>query len=214
VAEAVLEPDDKGKRAGRPRGFDREAALDAALILFWERGYEGVELRDLTGAMGIHAPSFYAAFGDKRRLFHEAADRYETLYMAQVAAALDAAPTARAAAHALFRLSAELFTRPGAPRGCFLTVSAVNCGLANQVIADDLARRRAEGVLAIRKRLERALRDRDLPASTDLDELAIYVATVASGLSMQARDGAGCSALLATAERAASAIPTVPPRSR
>ena len=125
-------------RLGRPRGFDRDAALDIALELFWERGFEGVELRDLTQAMGIHAPSFYAAFGDKERLFREAIDRYATVYLSQVGRALASAPTAREAARALFRLSVETFARPGRPRGCLLTIGAVNYSAANRGVADDL----------------------------------------------------------------------------
>lgn len=194
-------------RIGRPRAFDRANAVDVALKLFWERGFEGVEVRELTRAMGIHAPSFYSAFGDKSSLFLEVADRYEALYMTRVATALARARTARGAANALFDLSVEIFTREVGPRGCFLTVSAVNCSAANEEIAMELAKRRAAGLALIRSRMAQGVKDGDLPSETDLDGLAAYVAIVASGLSMQARDGLSAARLRQASQRAALAIP-------
>jgi len=65
------------KQRGRPRGFDRDEALESAIRLFWTRGYEATSISDLTQAMDITPPSLYAAFGDKKRLFLEAVERYE-----------------------------------------------------------------------------------------------------------------------------------------
>ncbi|MEJ7742905.1 MAG: TetR/AcrR family transcriptional regulator [Nocardioidaceae bacterium] len=56
-------------KKGRPRSFDRDVALEKAMLLFWERGYEAAPIRDLTHAMGITTPSLYAAFTDKQTLF-------------------------------------------------------------------------------------------------------------------------------------------------
>src|SRR6202041_2250631 len=61
---------------GRPRGFDCEVALDAAMRVFWEKGYEGASLSDLTAAMKIERPSLYATFGNKETLFRKVLDRY------------------------------------------------------------------------------------------------------------------------------------------
>ena len=61
---------------GRPRGFDEDAALDAAMRLFWQQGYEATGVADLTKAMGITTPSLYTAFGNKDELFRRAVDRY------------------------------------------------------------------------------------------------------------------------------------------
>lgn len=56
-------------KIGRPISFDRESALTAAMHIFWQKGYEGASMKDLTGAMGINSPSLYSAFGDKRNLY-------------------------------------------------------------------------------------------------------------------------------------------------
>src|SRR6201993_1467564 len=64
-------------RMGRPRGFDENAALEAAMRVFWAKSYEGATLSDLTSAMGINKSSMYAAFGDKAALFRRAMERYQ-----------------------------------------------------------------------------------------------------------------------------------------
>ena len=84
------------KPRGRPRSFDREAALEQALRTFWEHGYDGTSVADLTRAMGIGPPSLYAAFGDKRTLFEEVVESYVTRYGVFLRRALDEEPTARA----------------------------------------------------------------------------------------------------------------------
>ena len=65
---------------GRPRSFDQTEALDAAVLVFWEKGFDGASIEDLTTAMGISRPSLYATFGNKRSLFIEAIDRYAATY--------------------------------------------------------------------------------------------------------------------------------------
>src|SRR2546422_11461457 len=91
---------------GRPRAFDVEKALDLALRVFWEKGYEGTALSDLTEAMGINRPSLYAAFGNKEALFRKALDRYADGPASYVREALNE-PTARAVVERLLRATAD-----------------------------------------------------------------------------------------------------------
>src|SRR5437763_8937221 len=114
---------------GRPREFDIDEALAAALRVFWSKGYEGASLTDLTEAMGITRPSLYAAFGNKESLFRKALDLYEREKLAYVGEALKA-PTSRGVAERLLRGALELQTSDGEPRGRARAIRAVRGGAA------------------------------------------------------------------------------------
>ena len=126
---------------GRPREFDVDEALAAALRVFWSKGYEGASLTDLTEAMGITRPSLYAAFGNKEALFRKALDLYEREKLAYVGEAL-AAPTSREVAERLLTGALEMQTSECEPRGCMRVISTISCGQeAESVRADLMARR-------------------------------------------------------------------------
>src|SRR3989441_13007661 len=135
-----------GKRVkprGRPREFDREAALEQAIDVFWRHGYEATSVSDLTAAMNINPPSLYAAFGDKEKLFLEAVERYQEQRRQSVTKVFDEAPTAREAVHRLLREAASRLACSGHPRGCMLVMSDANCSDASAHVQSDLAHRRA-----------------------------------------------------------------------
>ncbi len=176
-------------RRGRPRAFNVEWALDAALKVFWAKGYEGASLDDLTEAMGINRPSLYAAFGNKQELFRRAVERYGQGPAAHTCAAL-AAATARGVAERMLTGTVALLTDPRHPHGCLIVQGALACGDDSACVQRELAAHREAGVAALRKRFERARREGDLPRTENPADLARYVATVAHGLSVQAASGA------------------------
>src|SRR6187399_1247477 len=92
---------------GRPRAFDIDAALEKAMQVFWQKGYEGTSLSDLTEAMGINRPSLYAAYGNKEELFRKALDRYGAGPASYFGAALEE-PTARKVIEKLLQASVDL----------------------------------------------------------------------------------------------------------
>src|SRR5437667_3316473 len=110
------------KPRGRPREFDREAALEQAIDVFWRHGYEATSMSDLTKAMGINPPSLYATFGDKEKLFLEAIERYRGNQ--GEACPYAAEPTARSAIEKLLTDLAIEFTDTGHPRGCMMVMAA------------------------------------------------------------------------------------------
>jgi len=192
---------------GRPRAFDIEDALDRALRVFWEKGYEGTSLSDLTQAMGINRPSLYAAFGNKEALFRRVLARYADGPAAYTHEALDE-PTARAVVERLLRGAIEVTTDPLTPRGCLMVQGALACGETATSIQRELVARRAAGEAALRQRLERARAAGDLPADADPADLARYVTVVVYGIAVQAAGGASREELQGVAETALRAWPT------
>ena len=191
---------------GRPRAFDMDQALDQALHLFWEKGYAGTSITDLTEAMGINPPSLYAAFGNKEKLFKKALDRYEDL-RDQILEEAFAAPTAREAVTRLLEGTAERLSDKCNPRGCLMVQGALSGGEECEAVKRDLASRRARVEALIRKRLKRAKREGDLPSDADAAALARFVATVMHGMAVQAAGGVAPKELRAIVNTALRAWP-------
>lgn len=192
-------------RRGRPRIFDRDEALQSAMKLFWEQGYEGTTLEDLQAAMGgITPPSLYAAFGSKEKLFREAVELYNDTIGWRPMHALDEGATGRAAVEAMLSEAAEIFSGEETPTGCMVVLSAVNCAHSSQDVQEHMASFRRQAPQLIATRLERAVVEGDLSPSADITAMADFYATVLHGLAIRARDGASREALLSAARTAAA----------
>jgi AcrR family transcriptional regulator len=177
------------KATGRPREFDTGEALDRALDVFWRKGYEGASLSDLTKAMGINRPSLYAAFGDKEKLFRQALDRYDEGPASYSKAALQVG-TSRAVVERLLYGTADLLTSPGNPHGCLFVQGALACGDGADCVRKELISRRMAGEAALRRRLNRARLEGDLPPEANPANLSRYIVTIIQGMSVQAAGGA------------------------
>lgn len=174
---------------GRPRGFDKEAALDAAMRVFWGKSYEGATLTDLTDAMGINRSSMYAAFGDKEALFKLAIARYREGPMAYLREAL-AASTIPAVLEALLYGTVEFLGSPDHPRGCLSIQGAIACGADEEPVKAAMIEWRKEGETALKKRFVQARTGGDLPDDIDPADFARYISLLLSGLGVQAANGA------------------------
>lgn len=191
---------------GRPRSFDIDTALDAAVDVFWRHGYEGAGLTELTDAMGIGRPSLYTAFGDKAQLFQRALARYVDRNMAYVEDAL-AQPTAYDVAEAFLTGNARAVTSPGTPPGC-LSVQAM---VTDEGGAFELLRQNRTAIeQRLAERFRRAVTDGDLGAAEDPDELASYLITLTTGFAIRAADGIAQDTLLALVHRALGGFPRTP----
>lgn len=187
---------------GRPRSFDRAAALRRAMEVFWLHGYEGTSLSQLTEAMDINAPSLYAAFGSKEELFREAVELYAATEGALAQSMLTDARTARDAVAGMLRANVADYADPANPPGCMIVLAATTGTVGNAGVRDYLAGVRRDSEAAVRSRLERGVADGDLPAGIDVTALAAFVTTVQQGLSIQARDGATRATLDAVVDHA------------
>lgn len=174
---------------GRPRKFDLDEALDRAVLVFWQLGYERTTLTDLCEAMNINRPSLYAAFGTKEQLFHRALDRYANGPHAYEAEMLNL-PTAREVAEGLLRGAVERQTGVDTPHGCLAVLGATTHPDTESPVARALIDARAAGEDAVRERFTRAKQDGDLPTDVDPAELAAYIRTVIYGMTVKAAGGA------------------------
>ena len=174
---------------GRPREFCTEAALAAALGVFWTKGYEGASMAELTAAMGIAKPSLYAAFGNKEQLFHKALDLYEAEKLAYTREALRQ-PTARAVAEHFMRGAVAAQTSSCDPKGCLGVIGASACGAEAESIRAEVIKRRATSSAALIDRFRQAQIDGDLPADVEPDALAQLLYAIMQGMAVQAGAGA------------------------
>jgi AcrR family transcriptional regulator len=189
---------------GRPRAFDPEVALDRAMHVFWAKGYEGASLSNLTRAMRINRPSLYAAFGNKEQLFGKVLDRYVDGPVGFFGKAL-ALPKARNVVEQIFLGTARMGDDSRAPSGCLLVQGALACGTASA--RKEVAARRTAAEVALRRRLQRAKREGDLPKNADPAEFAHYVMTVVRGMAVQSAGGASRDQLRRVAQIALRAWP-------
>ena len=192
---------------GRPRAFYPDAALERAMHVFWAKGYEGAALSDLTRAMRVSRPSLYAAFGNKEQLFRKVLDRYASGPLAYFDKSLEA-PKARDVIEQILFGAARMASDPRLPAGCLMVQGALACGDAAGSVQKETAARRAASEIALRRRLQRAKREGDLPRNANPAELARYVMTVLQGMAVQGANGATRVQLRRVAQLALRALPT------
>jgi len=176
-------------KMGRPREFDTTAALDAAMRVFWEKGFEGATLKDLTDAMRINRSSMWAAFGNKEELFKKAFGRYIDTYQGYIREALGK-PTIREVIESSLRGTVDFLATPGNPKGCLSVHGALAVGDEADPIKQWLIQTRRDGLSLARKRFEEAKKSGDLGADVDPAALTRYVAALIQGLGVQHASGA------------------------
>ena len=199
--------------AGRKRAFDKEEALDKAMRVFWENGYAGTSLAQLTSALGINKPSLYAAFGNKEQLFATAMEHYMDQYSGPNFQWLTDSPDAPLTE----RLKAFLFgvintvSDSDSPKGCLFVRSSCESGGA-AIPSETTSSVQDMGLkseMALAKLLEaERLRGR-LPEDAQVKDIAGYVLSVMYGLAVLARRGKTKEELQIVANMAVKALPGI-----
>jgi AcrR family transcriptional regulator len=179
--------------AGRHRSFEKEKALEAAMLVFWRNGYSGTSLADLTEAMAINKPSLYATFGNKEELFMAALEQYmshQSLPMFEVLFAPNKSLEERLYAH--LKSIAQIYCDPNLPTGCMMVNST------SESAGDGLPQAAHKLILEINQRTKQRLIDfftqeqaaGTLKGHSSPHGLALYLMSIVSGMSVLSRNGA------------------------
>jgi AcrR family transcriptional regulator len=175
-------------KLGRPRKFDEETAVEAAMLVFWEKGYEGASLSDLTQAMGIDRKSMYLTFGDKEALFKRVLDRYNTTRLAFVPKAF-AKPTLREFVDDVLNAAIRFWVDKSHPGTC-MTIQNLAVSEEAEPIRRAMAAWRKWRLNTFRDRIERARKEGELPPGLKPEAFARYLSVILAGLAVQASSGA------------------------
>jgi AcrR family transcriptional regulator len=178
------------RKPGRPRAYDPDAALEAALDVFWRAGFSGTSLDDLSAATGMNRPSIYAAFGDKHALYLQAIEHYREKMRVQMRAAFAAEKPLRETLTDVYSRALDLyFANIKTPLGCFLL-----CAVVPDVTNDETIRAALTDGLRLldeawRRRIQKAQDDGEIGKSLSADNLAKVAAGTLYYLSIRARAG-------------------------
>ncbi|MCG8155415.1 TetR/AcrR family transcriptional regulator [Brenneria goodwinii] len=179
---------------GRPRTFDRDDAVEKAMMLFWDKGFINTSLSDLTTTLGINPPSFYAAFGSKEALYREVLNRYRTEIAEKIWGVLLRGKSAREAVEKMLSNTASYLTRKQFPRGCLLSMAGLDGGLS-EVLEAELRLRRNEMYMRLKNCLIIAQERGEIAAGVDCESVTQFYFTVQQGMAARSRDGETADAL-------------------
>ena len=163
--------------------FNQEQVLDKAMEVFWQKGYEGTSIQDLTTATGLGRGSLYGTFGDKEQLFIKVLDHYADRFQAAIIKQLDN-PDPDEAIKGMFEVMIERMSNPQYPRGCLNTNTCVNIFGKSEIIERKIAERLGDLESAIYLVLRKAQAENQLPPERDIRALARFLVGVAQGMAV------------------------------
>lgn len=198
----------KPQARGRPRKFDLDKALEAAMEVFWKQGYMQSSLNDPCAAMGIKPPIFYCAFSTRERLFLETLQFYAEKYWRHTLQVFSEEPDVREALHRLFENAVKIYMRPGLPKGCFIDVSTVGLSPVEVRIEKRLASMDERSREIFRKRLMLAIEDGQIPPDSDVPAISGAILAFLKGIAAMARTDICQAELASIASRGAFLLPS------
>jgi AcrR family transcriptional regulator len=188
----------------RPRTFDEDRAIEAAMRAFWSTGFEATSTEDLCEATGLGRSSIYNTFKSKRNLFEKALRRYMESKTASAIELLESTLPAQEKVRTLLWQSID--TETGDPTGCLVVNSMVELAPHDPEIAKQLQRDHGRRLEALRTAIDVGRRDGEIDADKDPLVLAHFIVATISGMRVVARAGADRAALEAIATTALDAL--------
>lgn len=180
----------KSKGRGRPKCFNEQEALEKAMLLFWQYGYEATSISDLTQALGITAPSLYSTFGGKAALFEKCLDYYSEYEGCSIDDFFQHSEDIQTALELYLLENVKKLIQNHKPTGCMLVVATMNCSEQNVELQQQLMSRRHVTKRKLKDYFNQAQQGGQIPQGVDVQSLADFYSTLLQGMSMQARDGA------------------------
>lgn len=193
---------------GRPRKIDPSTALEAAMLMFWQKGFEGTSMADLCHATGMAKPGLYAVFGDKEALYKKALTHYfDELGAPLIDNLMSSKDSLKVTMHRFLSAIAGSVSGNGTPKGCFIVNSSGDCAAAGPELKQlskslNLARRDA-----LRARFDRAVVERELQEGADTAAFADFFAGQSAALAGMAQTGASPGELEAMVDVAITVLP-------
>jgi AcrR family transcriptional regulator len=177
-------------KRGRPRAYDPDTALGRAMAVFWDAGFAGTSLDDISHGTGMNRPSLYAAFGDKQELYQHTLERYRGIARTALAEALSCDRPLRTALADVYHQALTLyFSGEGSARGCFLIGTALTEAVQNSEIRGALRHALLEIDAAFEARIRFAITHGELPRDTDAHALAKFASAFLHTLAIRSRAG-------------------------
>ena len=194
-------------KRGRPRAYDPQAALAEAMDVFWDKGYAATSLDDLSDAMGMNRPSIYAAFGDKRALYHKALETYSEANRTAIGQVLSRATSLRAALEGLYEAAIGVYLSPkkGA-RGCFVISTALTEATRDAGIQKGLVQSLERLDKALAQRIAMAQEAGEISKDADPAALGILASATLYRMAISARAGIKRAGLREIAQAAVATI--------
>lgn len=166
----------------RTRQFDERQVLVAAMLVFWEKGYEGTSIQDLEQAMGLTRTSIYNAFGNKRSLFDRVVSCYKESVMGALFEVMDKAPDIRSGVKRLLNEALDIHFNDEYPGGCLVVLSVLESGQHDEQSSTALENTMKELRQGLQARLVKAKRQGELPADLDAGATATTIASIMTGM--------------------------------
>ncbi|AYH43842.1 hypothetical protein CDA09_10650 [Azoarcus sp. DN11] len=193
-------------QTGRPLEFDPQLAIDAAMSVFWLRGFEATSLSDLLAAMGLSKSSFYNAFGSKQQLFEACLVRFRRRHVERMGEMMHAAASPLAFVREMLLTNAREAREPGPRRGCLIMNTATEFAGRDAAVAACISDAARDFAAMFRTAIEMAQEHGEIPRNADAAVLARYLLTTMAGLRTMVKAGLPADELEKVVEVAMSAL--------